>query len=58
MVLAMKTKRKCYSYVCIYVYMCSISYNIGKSVLPDIYARCPRACVYIYQAMHECLCYN
>ena len=40
-----------------------ISYNTGKSALPDIYARCPRACsargrVRIYQATHECLCYN
>ena len=33
-----------------------ISYNTGKSALPDIYARCPR--VHIYQAKHECLCYN
>ena len=40
-----------------------ISYNTGKSALPDIYARCPRARsargrVRIYQAKHECLCYN
>jgi len=46
----------------IYVYIC-ISYNTGKSALPDIYARCPRARsargrVHIYQATHECLCYN
>ena len=39
------------------------SYNTGKSALPDIYARCPRARsargrVRIYQAKHECLCYN
>ena len=24
-----------------------ISYNTGKSALPDIYARCPRASAYI-----------
>ena len=42
--------------------MC-ISYNTGKSALPDIYARRPRVHnaqgrVHIYQAKHECLCYN
>ena len=25
------------------MYVC-IDYNTGKSALPDIYARCPRAC--------------
>ena len=44
----------------IYVY---VSYSTGKSTLPDIYTRCPRAHsargqVRIYQAKHECLCYN
>ena len=40
------------------MYVC-ISYNTGKSALPDIYARCPRrGRVHIYQATHECLCYN
>ena len=44
------------------MYVC-ISYNTGKSPLPDIYAQCPRARsargrVHIYQATHECLCYN
>ena len=40
-----------------------ISYNTGTCALPDVYARCPRACsalgrcAYIYQAKHECLCY-
>ena len=39
------------------------SYNTGKSALPDIYARYPRVRsargrVRIYQAKHECLCYN
>ena len=34
------------------------SYNTGKSALPDIYARCTRGRVRIYQAKHECLCYN
>ena len=47
-------------YVCMYV---CINYNTGKSELPDIYARCPRARsargrVHIYQATHSCLCYN
>ena len=46
----------------VYIYIC-LSYNTGKSALPDIYARCPRACntrgqVCIYQTKHECLCYN
>ena len=27
--------------------MYGISYNTGKSALPDIYARCPRASAYI-----------
>ena len=45
-----------------YIYIC-ISYNTGNSALPDIYARRPRARstrgqVRIYQAKHECLCYN
>ena len=43
-----------------YVYAC-ISYNTGKSALPDIYAQCPCAlCTRgrIYQAKYECLCYN
>ena len=31
-----------YKYIYIYIYIC-ISYNTGKSALPDIYARCPRA---------------
>ena len=40
-----------------------ISYNTAASALPDIYAQCPRARsargrVSIYQAKHECLCYN
>ena len=44
-------------------YHISISYNTGKSALPDTYARYLRACsargrVCIYQAKHECLCYN
>ena len=44
------------------VILCN-SYNTGKSALPDIYARRPRARsargrVRIYQAKHECLCYN
>ena len=34
-----------------------ISYNTGKSALPDIYAQHPRW-VSIYKAKHECLCYN
>ena len=41
----------------------SASYNTGKSALPDIYAQRPRARstqerVRIYQAKHDCLCYN
>ena len=45
-----------------YMYIC-ISYNTGKSALPDIYSQCPRASsspgrVRIYQANHKCLCYN
>ena len=44
------------------MYVC-ISYNTGKSALPDIYAQHLRAHsalgqVHIYQAKHECLCYN
>ena len=40
-----------------------VSYNTGKGALRDIYARRLRACsaqgrVHIYQAKHECLCYN
>ena len=51
------------TYTAAYVYISCISYNTGKSALPDIYARCPRARsargrVHIYQATHECLCYN
>ena len=51
-----------YIYIYIYIYICN-SYNTGKSALPDIYARCLRARsargrVRIYQAKHECLCYN
>ena len=34
-----------YIYTYIYIYIC-ISYNTGKSALPDIYARCPRASAY------------
>ena len=41
-------------------YVVCISYNTGKSALPDIYTQCPRAHstqgqVRIYQAKHECL---
>ena len=47
---------RCQSGIC-------ISYNTGTNALPDIYARHPRALsargrVHIYQAKHECLCYN
>ena len=61
-----------YIYIYIYIYIC-ISYNKGKSALPDIYALAlwsadiytwhPRTLsawgrVHIYQAKYECLCYN
>ena len=44
------------------IYTC-ISYNTGKSALPDIYARrlgarSAQGRVRIYQAKHEFLCYN
>ena len=58
------TQGKIYIYIYIYIYMyVCISYNRGKSALPDIYARCPRVRsaqgrVRIYQAKYECLCYN
>ena len=35
-----------YVYIYIYIYICN-SYNTGKSALPDIYARRPRASAYI-----------
>ena len=49
-----------------YVCIC-ISYNTGKSTLPDIYAQCPKACstytleskcVYIRQSMNACVLTN
>ena len=57
-----------YTYVCTYVCdfkLCSQiictcnSCNMGKSGLPDIYTRSLRVYpLYIYQASHECPCYN
>ena len=63
---SVKFKLSCtvYIYIYIYIYIC-ISYNAGKSALPDIYAlalgharRLRAQRVRIYQAKHECLCYN
>ena len=52
-----------YIYIYIYIYIC-ISYNTGKSALPDIYARArgraaPEGeCVYIRQSTSACVITN
>ena len=50
-------------YIYIYDIAICVNYNTGKSALPDIYAQRPRVRstqgrVRIYQAEHECLCFN
>ena len=45
------------SYTQAQAYSICISYNTGKSALPDIYTQRPRR-VRIYKAKYECLCYN
>ena len=48
---------KIYINVLEYICIC-ISYNTGKSALPDIYMHDGQGRVCIYQTKHECLYYN
>ena len=44
--------------ILIMIVITRVQYVSGKSALPDIYMHDARGRVRIYQAKHECLCYN